>query len=469
MNSGRFFGNSRRDMQGSIGLQGGASQSDAAKSGMALGKLTSTSVKPWAVTGEIIVLPLIAIGLGFVLNPNDPLWIDAHFPWAWFAPIILALRYGPLAGLGAAGILLGGWLFFNIEHYDNFPKLSFLGGLILVMLVGEFSSLWLARTRRAETIQIYLDQRLEHLTRQYYLLRLSHDRLEQDLISRPMSMRDALRTLRDLGRETDDPAASGRTLLRLLAQYCQLESAALYRASEQSLDSTPLVTIGNTAPLKTTDPLILQALESRALRHISQADTEQQARTDYLIAAPLINLNGEIYGLLTVREMPFFSLQDENLQTINLLLGYFTDGLAMHALAEPICRALPLCPPEFAFEAQRLWHLRQSTGIASVIVALEFLPRAIEQDLPIQVMRMRRALDEHWLFGMYPQQWLATLMPLGDNAAAEGYIARLEDWAAQKSSQSLAELGIFPHVLTLDQEPPLDLLQRLNKMAIPHD
>ena len=460
MKHGAFSDSTRHQMRGNLNL--GTERVDGSKlSGTALGKLTSTSVRPLAVIGEIISLPLVAVVLGFILNPDDPLWIQASFPWSWFAPIILALRYGPLAGLGAAGMLLSTWLILNVGQYDTFPKLSFLGGLILVMLVGEFSSLWLARTRRAETLQIYLDQRLEHLTRQYYLLRLSHDRLEQDLISRPMSMRDALRTLRDLGRETDDPGASAQSLLRLLAQYCQLESAALHRATDDAIEGTALAAMGNPFTLKTDDPLIRQAIESRRLCHVSQVHADQQAQTQYLIAAPLINLNDEIYGLLIVEEMPFFSLQDETLQTINLLLGYYTDGLAVHLLAEPLCRELPICPPEFAFEVQRLWHLRQSTGIASVIVALEFLPRAVERDLPLQVMRMKRALDEHWLFGDHSRQILATLMPLGDNATAEGYVARLEIWAEQKSAQSLAELGIFPHFISLSHEVPLLALQRL--------
>lgn len=118
--------------------------------------------------------------------------------------MVLALRYGPLAGMSAAGILLLTWLGLNTGQHDSFPKLPFLGGLILIMLIGEFSSLWVARTRRAETVQVYLDQRLEYLTHQYYLLRLSHDRLEQDLISRPMAMRDALKTLRDISASDHD-------------------------------------------------------------------------------------------------------------------------------------------------------------------------------------------------------------------------------------------------------------------------
>lgn len=464
METGPISPGSRRLETGSLNLLQ-AGHGDNSISGTALGKLTSTSVSPLAAAGEIIFLPLVAVVLGFAINPEDPLWIDASFPWAWFAPIILALRYGPLAGLGGAGILLACWLLINVGHYEAFPKLSFLGGLILVMLVGEFSSLWLARTRRAETIQIYLDQRLEHLTRQYYLLRLSHDRLEQDLISRPMSMRDALSTLRSLGTENDGGAQSAQTLLRLLAQYCQLESASLHRIENEQPVGKALSTIGTTTALAVDDPLVQQALTTRALCHISQTQAELQSQTRYLIAAPLINLNGDLYGLLTVEELPFFSLQDETLQTVNLLLGYYTDGLAVHALAEPVCSALPLCPPEFAFEAQRLWHLRQTTGIGSIIVALEFLPRAVERDLPLQMMRMKRALDEHWLIPAGERQILATLMPLGDASTAEGYLARLEAWAQQKSAQSLSELGVFPHVLPLNTETPLTVLQRTQGLA----
>ena len=226
-----------------------SSAAESGLAGMALGRLTTTSVSPISVALEIVLLPLIALGLGFIFSPEDPLWIDAGFPWSWLAPAILALRYGPLAGLGSAAILLLAWLFTHVGHFDAFPKLYFLGGLILTMLVGEFSSLWLTRTRRAETVQVYLEQRLEHLTRQYYLLRLSHDRLEQDLIGRPMSMRDALETLHQLG-DQGDRKAGGQTLLRLLAQYCQLEIASLHRVDDNETVGEALASIGSNTAIR---------------------------------------------------------------------------------------------------------------------------------------------------------------------------------------------------------------------------
>lgn len=433
--------------------------------GLLLGRMTSSSANPWAILGEILLVPVIAVAMGMAINPADPLWVNASFPWAWLAPVVLALRYGPLAGMGSAGVLLIAWLGLNIGQHELFPKLPFLGGLILVMLVGEFSSLWVARTRRAETVQAYLDQRLEYLTHQYYLLRLSHDRLEQDLISRPMAMRDALKTLRNLSTTDHDLKNSSQTLLRLLAQYCQLETASLYPWQDGQLQSEALASIGNPHPLAINDPLIEQALLSGHLCHVSQTLEEEQQASRYLIAAPLTNLDDEICGLLVIEDIPFFSLQEETLQTINLLLGYYTDGLTMRTLAEPLLAVQPDCPPEFAFEMQRLWHISQSSAVSSIIVALEILPRASQRDMAKQIQRMKRALDENWLIESSGRQILATLMPLSDESAAEGYLARLETWAKQKSGQTLAEIGIFGHVLHLDREAPVSVLNQLKNLA----
>ena len=429
-------------------------------SGAPLGKL-SRGDRPVVVLLEAVLLPALALALGHFLDPGDPLGVNAEFHWAWLAPVIVALRYGPLAGLGAAAVLLSGWVTLNLAQMDQFPQVFFLGGLITVMLVGEFSSLWRARTRRAETVQHYLDQRLEHLIRQYYLLRLSHDRLEQELIGRPMSMRDALKTLHHLG----DGAQDAQVLLRLLAQYCQISSAALYSVRNDEVVGTPWASLANPVPLNRDDPLLQQALETRALCHVVQT-TARQETSHYLVAAPLLDIGGEIYGMLLVDDMPFFSLQEESLQTINLLLGYYTDGLSMQALAAPLLEECSDCPAEFAFELQRLWHMYQSTKVPSLVVALEFNAAALERDLPLQFLRLKRMMDETWLLTQGKRQVLAFLMPLGDASTAEGFIARLEGWMQGKEGISLAEAGVYPHELLLPQlDSPRALLLRLRQLA----
>jgi hypothetical protein len=428
--------------------------------GSPLGKLAQTGTSPWVVVGETLLLPLIALVLGLQLQQDDPLWTHADFPWAWLAPVVVALRYGPLAGLGAAGVLLAGWLGLNQGHYNEFPQVYFLGGLITVMVVGEFSSLWRARARRAETIQFYLEQRLEHLVHQYYLLRLSHDRLEQELIGRPMSMRDALKTLRSLGDEEKDAQA----LLRLLAQFCQISAATLHTVVNDQPQPTSQATLGNATGLQANDPLVQQALQTHRLCHVAQA-TVQEVHSNYLVVAPLLDVGGNLYGLLLIEEMPFFALQEENLQTINLLLGYYTDGLSTHALASPLQVQAPDCPTEFAFELQRLWHMQQATSVPSVIVALEFVASAIERGLPEQVIRLKRMLDEVWLIKGPRRQVLAVLMPLGDASTAEGFMARMEGWIAQKENMTLSDAGIFSQTLVVQNITPAELIERLQTTA----
>ena len=75
-----------------------------------LGKLASGATHPAVIVAETLLLPLLAIGLGLLWAPQDPLQVQAGFPWPWLAPVVLALRYGPIPGLGGAAVLLVGWL-----------------------------------------------------------------------------------------------------------------------------------------------------------------------------------------------------------------------------------------------------------------------------------------------------------------------------------------------------------------------
>ena len=466
-----------------------------------LARYTSPFSNPWAVIGESLLLPVLGIALGIWLNPLDPLWVESGFPWIWMAPMVLALRYGPFPGLAGAAMLLIAWLAIHLGPWNlyagaGFPKIFFLGGLILVMLCGEFSSLWVARARRAETTQIYLDQRLEYVTHQYYLLRLSHDRLEQDLISRPMSMREALTTLRQITLESSGTLPGADALLRLLAQYCQLEVAALYATETQlterlrtitlGLAREPVACLGQPVPLDLADPMLKRTLDDRSMWHVRNtpetappgaADNSRKTgpnaapQSRYVIVAPLTTFDGERVGLLAVERLPFFALHNETLQTLDLLLGYYTDGLAMRRLAAPVIAAWPDCPPEFASELARLTRVARDSLIGSLIIALEFVdaPDApTVGDMPMQIQRQKRLLDVNWLIKRpeNPQRTvLLTIMPLAGESAAEGYLARVEQWIRPQRQMTLLQAGVFPHQRLIDGSPAVDQLNALLRLS----
>lgn len=428
--------------------------------GSPLGKLTVASDRPWVIVAETVLIPAFALLLGYLVNRQDPLWIHSDFPWAWFAPMIIALRYGPIAGLFSAGILLLGWAGLNQQDFSQFPQQYFLGGLIMVMIVGEVSSVWRNHLRRAQTARHYQDQRLEQLVRQHYLLRLSHDQLEQQLIGQPVSMRDALHQLRDLKGTTSD----AQTLLNLLSQFCQINVASIVPFRSGRLSDQSIAQIGGARSINQDDALVQQALSTRSLCHISRSLKDGQS-TSYVVAAPLLDLSGEMYGMLVVEEMPFFALQEETLQTVNLLLGYYTDSIAANNLAQPLLQVHPECPPQFAFELQRMEHVLQSSQLPSIVLALQLSPKAIASDMPQFIMRMERMLDQSWLLEGRDKSVLAILMPLGSFASSEGFLNRLSTRLEQRGFHSIEEAGIIPHTLPIQKNGSMRVLDEIVRIA----
>ena len=432
-----------------------------------LSYLTPAGAPTAAAIAEVLAVPLLVLALCVWINPADPFYTHGPFPWVALGPVVVALRYGALAGILASLVVLAGW--FGLARYNligpTLPQDELLGALVLVMICGEFGSLWSNRVRRAEAMQRYIAQRLDHLTHQHYLLRLSHDRLEQDLISRPVSMRDALLNLRRItshGTVAADAAlpAAGE-LLRLLSQYCQIECAAVHRLDGDTLRRVPDHSLGTPFELNTTDPLITFALERKELSHVALDEVEQRGRSRYLVAVPLKDATGMLQALLVVERMPFFALHEETLQMLNLLLGYYADSLNAARIAEPILRAVPACPPAFAFELMRVWHIRRAAGVRSALVALEFRSQPGFDDLALQIERLQRALDSVWACASAHGRVLFTLMPLAGESAAQGYANRVEGWIAQNRGATLEEAGVTTRVVLLDQLPPEQLLLTL--------
>lgn len=420
-----------------------------------------------AALAETVAVPTLALLLAFWLNPLDPFFLRSQFAWVWLGPVLVALRYGPVPGLAGSALLFSAWFVFAEigVALGELPKLYFLGWLITVMICGEFSSLWRGRVRRAESVQTYLEQRLEYLTHQHYLLRLSHDRLEQDLISRPVSMRDALVGLRALAASpatTDDALPGAADLLRLVAQYCQIERAALIAVDTDGRmrDARP-GWLGSPFELDEGDPLVRFALEHGRLAHVALDGDAAHSGSRYLVVAPLTRLDGEACALLVVERMPFFALHDETLQMLNLLLGYYADGLSASALAAPLRARQPECPVDFAFEMARMWRVRTESGVSSALVMLSFPAGESGQDLALQIARIQRSLDVVWRVERADGARLLTLMPLAGSAAVEGYLARIDNWLTQHRGGGLDHCRVGSRISMLDREAPADLLGRL--------
>lgn len=422
----------------------------------------------WPAWAETVLITLLAVFIGRLASPSDPFYLASQYPWPWLAPLLVALRYGALPGVVSSAILFAAWLAWAPGGLDaDIPKLYFLGGLLSTMICGEYSGIWRTRVHRTTEINSYLEDRVERITKRLYLMRLSHDRLEQELLTRPVTLRDALTDLRRLiaGKTGTEPMPGAQEFLEFLSRYCQVEVASLYIVSQNGPDirlGPQQGRLGEPPQLREDDPLYLNACDHGRLAHVQALSDAGHAPTKQLVVAPMLASDKKMIGVLAISNMPFFALNEDNLQTMQVLLSAYADGISSAKTVLPLLARHPGCPVSFATELVILQRIQRDFGIDSHIAVLIFDLGRDGADMYEHVLRQRRAPDIIWpVESLNGNNYIINQMPLTGRAAVEGYLVRTETSLKQTFGGNFADLGIRIHVLHLTETEPLESIQRL--------
>jgi len=421
----------------------------------------------WQAAIEVPIFVLLIVAAGIWFEPEAWFSARADVPWVWIALIVPALRYGSAAAAGAMVLAAAAWFAFARFHPDvalDFAGRYFLGVSAVALICGEFCDIWVARLRRVTEVNLYLSEKFEHLTRRHYLLKLSHDQLEQELVEKPKTLRESLLELRTLmiqpaGAKSVLPAAAG--LMQMLGKACRMEVASLYPCKQEQPVPSAAALLGLPQPLDTTDALLHYALESKALAHV-QTEELQETRSPYLIAAPVLTSAKQMIAVLTVERMPFLALNSETLQLLTVILGYYADLVQTSPEAALITAQLPGCPLDFAAEIMRLDRLYRTVGLESRLVALVCQKGPDQDRLYMEALRRVRQGDSYWQTENDHGKILVTLMPLAGYANVEGYRIRTEVWLRQLLGESVLEpTGLRLHEAQIGGTPPIVVLSDL--------
>lgn len=380
----------------------------------------------WAETAFMTIAVLSA---GYLFNGRDPFFTTAAFPWLWFAPVLVALRYGMAPGVVSVSAIT--LLMLLMERMGRlpypFPTHHMLGGLLLTMICAQFSTVWQKRLRRADRLSEHAVERAQQISRAYFMVRLSHDRLEQNLISKPVSLRQAMVDLRSLlvrrGGEIGGEAAG--ELLAILSHYCNLDSASIYAVTDGVIAPEPVASCGKGAPCDREDILLRSALESGNTVYQSVEKMQPGLRSSYLVVSPMRSSAGELPAVLLVSEMPFLSLQRENLQILGVLLSYCVEHAFAAKRAASILGAYPYCPSAFAAELAKMHGLNGDLGIGSTLAMLHIRPHPREREIAVSIEKRQRGLDHVWSLESPAGSVLVTLMPFSGITGGEGYVSRI--------------------------------------------
>ena len=421
---------------------------------MALHSLSRVPVahRPVAIWIETALLVLLVPALGLWLNPSDPLFVRSAFPWAVLAPLLAGLRYGFAPGFAAAAALA----LATIAAWKGTLPLRFPAGdlsaqrtvgLVLCgMITGEFSGLWRRRLEALETVHGHQRLRFESLVRSHQALRVSQDLLESRLGGGPPTLREALRALADLavvdegGRE-----ALARQILDLFATFAQVRQGAVFLAAEPDAPLPAKATAALGAAPELSDPIVEEALRRRELVAFDSAvvATKAGARAGAVVlAAPLEDVEGQLWGVLAVSDLPFSAYGPEARARIAALAGHVADLLAFGAprrLAGPHHEE---SVDGFTRRLRRAAHDRRTHGIASGVVQFS-LEGNRAPALAAAIVQQRRVTDAVLTSRRRDgRETVTLLLPMTDDIGVARYLGRVETVVREATGVALREAGV---------------------------
>lgn len=420
---------------------------------------SSSDAPAWLKWTEVLLVTVASVGAGFWLRPDDPLHLGNTFAWPAIAPLLVGLRYGFFAALCSAllVLLVAGWQT-QLEISQSYPWGWAAGILACGLIAGEFRDYWNRQLERSRAVNEYSLQRLEEFTRSFYLMKVSHDRLEQQLAGSSGSLREALRRLYAELSQTavDDFDGEHATLmLGVLTRYGQFQSAAIMAVEHGQVAEQPLAALGDFESVSGGDPLIRYALERRTLvsvqteyrKHLSKLDTE------LLAVIPLINSAGTLSAVCAVKAMPFFNFQNRTLRLLAILAGHMADMISQRQ-ADVVGSSewQALC-----FQSRRAALDAEHFDLPATLLRLE----VAEPDLALLEERMTamlRGLDVIAVTRNGSSPAVVLLMPLTDELGLAGYLQRLELDIRESTGRVLWEFASKHTLLIRHQQEALNWL-----------
>jgi hypothetical protein len=408
-------------------------------------------------------------GLGFLLgywfSSDNIFFAIPGFTWLVIGPLLVALRYGfffTLISIFFTIIILWIAQAYHLSWAVN-GSISSLSMMLLWVgfIAGSFRSYWGRQESKLEATVNYLDKQLIEMTNAYSLTKISHDRLQEMVVSR-VSLRDTVLDVRRQILNVDVSIRNGNLtdvapiVLRALEDYGDIQLASLHHVKKNKvIDSTVVGAIGkHKVSIKSNDALLQKAIESKKTVSLKgQLGEDSPYQGSLVLAVPLVDSTGKIWGIVAVHQMPFRSYRPENLKLIATLAGYVGDliGRKNYSLGVNVHDTeLHL----FLIQVQRCIQDISSYGLPSAIIGFEFKNKEHYKTVSALLLHRKRGLDQSWMTrNRHDNKVLWLLLPLTAETELEAYkvqiLTLLRDRFAFKNFQdagiSFHQRMLFPY------------------------
>lgn len=295
------------------------------------------TTSPIIAFSESLSLTLLGIALGYWFAPAFPFFVENGLTWLMFGPILSGLRYGFVYALTSVLLVLG--ILLLAQDYQ-FPwaqgSISTLGiSLLLIAFVtGEFRNYWHRRNKTLHAAAQYMDERLNEISTAFNIIKHSHDSLEQLVVSQE-SLRNSILSVRKQimmsNLHEGTLAEVSAVILRQLSDYGNIQEASLFEISGNTeYNPEPVAFIGNRVAIDMSDPLLSEAIKTAKTVSLKQEFITSSTHS-LLLAIPIVDAFGKIWGVVAVNKMPFRDFRTDNIKLISIISGYIGDFLGKRA------------------------------------------------------------------------------------------------------------------------------------------
>lgn len=413
---------------------------------------------------ESTLITLLILLFCYLFNPSNPLYFHEIFPWPWLAGIIVVLQYGFGPGMLSVFIILVAVLQFqslgglSVVDFQNY----ILSGMTLLLTCAMFSASWLRRMLNAEELLVYTNERLNSLSRSYYMLRISYDYLEQNVITKPYTLRMVLENLQlksvaEQGEITNEIAYR---FLQVVAQYCSINSLAMYLYNKKKLETQAIAEIGPVGILDLDDPLIRQSMEKRDICYVSVNQFKDANECQYLVSIPMQTSDGLCLGFIVIKDISFWTINNETLTILSILTSYFIEEVSFSKNDLLFLKAYPHCPSDFAKQLNKLTYLKHKLSVDSSLCAV-LVSKDLEAFSVIDnLKRERRFINSIWELSVGDESILITLLPFTNSTGVYGFVTRITNFLTSTLGLSYTPEQIKIRTMQIDHQDPLKVMEK---------
>lgn len=390
------------------------------------------------IVGEIIIFAILIFIAGYFINKDDPLFMESQirFLFHLLPMIVITLFYGLIAGLGYYIMFTAASMYI----YDKIDNTYFLSLLVILLILSEFWFYWDRKIKAAEEKFAYADSKLRDLSRNLFLVKLSHDQLERFYITKPVSLRKLIWDIKTEILTKNDLNIENliEKSFKLITMNFGVQSGAILKVLKDG-ELKVIYSLGDLSSIDRDDPLLKFSLERGQISYISSLSNTQQ--TKYLAVIP-ISQEGNIKYLVVIEKMPFLNLNLDNLLSINLILDYLVYDIDFLEEIKPIYRKFGEFGLDFIKEVYRMYKINTKFKVDSTVV---YVYINTLEETPSDIITLNiRGLDVYtkMYFKTHKFQIVAILLPFTDTYGASIFINRIKKKLVETFSQEFVEKSV---------------------------